>query len=126
MGIFRIRLCACAVSAAVAVSAGVGLVGSTPAAHALSRAAHPGYQTNGRVTSIVTIGNTVYIGGDFTSVRPPGTAAGAPGVARQHLAAFRLDTGRLRAWKPATNGVVSALASSPNGRTLFVGGGSPG
>jgi hypothetical protein len=122
MGICRRRLFACVASTAVAVSAGVGLVGSTPAAQALSRAAHPGYQTNGRVTSIVTVGNTVFIGGDFTSVRPSGTAAGAPGVARQHLAALRLDNGRLRAWKPATNGGVSALASSPNGRTLFVGG----
>ncbi len=33
------------------------------------------YQTNGRVDAIVTVGTKVYIGGDFTSVRPAGSAA---------------------------------------------------
>jgi hypothetical protein len=92
-----------------------------PSAAALSQAV-PSYQTNGRVTSIATVGNTVYIGGDFTAVRPPGAAPGSAQVPRDHLAAFRADTGKLRRWAPTTNGTVSALAAGPSGRTLFVGG----
>jgi hypothetical protein len=88
----------------------------------LSQLADPSYQTNGRVTSIITAGNTVYLGGDFTSVRPPGAPAGTQEVARAHLAAFRLDTGKLRSWDPGTDGPVSALSASPSGRTIFVGG----
>jgi hypothetical protein len=38
------------------------------------------------------------------------------------VAAFRLDTGALRSWSPDADGIVSALALSPSGHTLFVGG----
>jgi hypothetical protein len=88
----------------------------------LGQDADPSYQTNGRVTSIITVGNTVYIGGDFTSVRPPGADEGTGEVARSHLAAFRVGTGALRPWNPGTNGAVTTLARSPNGHTIFVGG----
>ena len=49
------------------------------------QAPDPSWQTNGRVRAIVYSGTTVYIGGEFTEVRPPG--GGAP-VARNHLAAI--------------------------------------
>jgi hypothetical protein len=68
------------------------------------------------------VGNTVYIGGEFTSVRPAGASAGTQEVARSHLAAFRVDTGKLRSWDPGTDGPVSTLAGSPDGHTIFVGG----
>ena len=102
--------------------AGLVLVGPVPSAQALSQEVDPGYQTNGQVNSIVTVRNTVYIAGDFTSVRPAGAAPGTPGVARSNLAAFRADTGALRAWNPGTDGEVTALALSRNGRTVYVGG----
>ena len=102
--------------------AGLALVGPVPSAQALSQTADPGFQTNGRVTSVVTFKNTVYIGGSFTSVRPSGSPAGTGEVARAHLAAFRLDTGALRSWNPGANGTVSALALSPDKRSLYVGG----
>ena len=116
------RACA-AVVAALSSCVGLALVWSAPAAQgALSQNADPGYQTNGRVSSIITVKNTVFIAGDFTSVRPAGAGAGTGEVARSHLAAFRRDTGALRGWNPRTNGPVSALAASPSGHTIFVGG----
>jgi hypothetical protein len=88
----------------------------------LSKAADPTYQTNGRVLAVAVVGNTVYIGGDFTAVRPPGAPAGTRETARSHLAAFRVDTGALWHWRPSANGIVNALAASPNGRRIYVGG----
>lgn len=109
-------------TALLATGLGLALVGPLPSAQALSQDAVPGYQTNGRVTSIVTYKNTVYIAGAFTSVRPAGAPAGTGEVARNHLAAFRVDTGALRAWSPDANGTVSALAMSTDRKTLYVGG----
>ena len=61
------------------------------------------YQTNGRVDAILTIGDTVYLGGAFTSVRPAGAPAGTGQVTRQHLAAFSRSTGALLPWNPGTD-----------------------
>jgi len=81
------------------------------------------YQTNGRVSAILTIGSTTYIGGSFTAVRPAGVALGGAGtVARAHLAAISNSTGQLLSWSPATDGNVRALAASPDGGTIYVGG----
>lgn len=115
-----------AVLAATLLLAPLSAVAATQSAHAtsprLARTSTPTYQTNGRVTAILVVKNTVYIGGDFTAVRPPGAASGAQEVARAHLAAFRVDTGRLRSWNPHPNGSVAALAASADGRTIYVGG----
>src|SRR5262245_10360331 len=78
----------------------------------LSSRSHATYQTNGRVSAIVIVKNTVYIGGDFTAVRPPGAAPGTREVPRAHVAAFRVDNGKLRRWNPHPNGSVDALAAS--------------
>ena len=51
----------------------------------LSQTVDSTYQTNDRVNAILAIGDTIYIGGQFTSVRPPGSGTS---VARNHLAAF--------------------------------------
>ncbi len=80
------------------------------------------YQTNGRVSAILSIGNTVYIGGSFTSVRPAGAAAGRQEVARAHLAAIDARTGALLPWNPAPDKAVLALEASPDGQTIYVGG----
>jgi hypothetical protein len=80
------------------------------------------YQTNGQVSTILVVANTIYVGGDFTAVRPSGAAAGSLEVPRAHLAAFDADTGALRAWNPGANGAVSALATTKNHQVIYVGG----
>ena len=80
----------------------------------------PTYQTNGRVSAILFLNGTVYLGGKFTSVRPAGDPVGTGEVARDHLAAFDASTGALRPWNPSASGAVFALAAS--GNTIYVGG----
>lgn len=113
------------VVAVLATTLVTGLGALSPAQAAtstLNNVADPTYQTNGRVWSIVTVGGTVYIGGDFTSVRPPGAAAGTSEVPRARLAAFDSATGQLLDWNPGADKTVQTLAASPDGQTIYVGG----
>ncbi|GAA1922054.1 LamG domain-containing protein [Nocardioides marmoribigeumensis] len=55
----------------------------------------PTYQTNGVVYAVEAVGNVVYVGGNFTKVRPPGAAPGTREVARRNMAAFNATTGAL-------------------------------
>jgi hypothetical protein len=55
----------------------------------------PTWQTNGVVYAVEAVGNVVYVGGSFTSVRPPGAAVGLDEVPRRNLAAFDATTGAL-------------------------------
>lgn len=80
----------------------------------------PSWQTNGRVNAIAIVGNTAYIGGKFTSVRPAGDPLGTGEVARNHVAAFDLSTGALLSWNPNASGTVQAIAV--NGSTVYLGG----
>ncbi len=50
----------------------------------------------------------MYIGGQFTSVRPPGATSG--GKPRHNVAAFNAKTGALLPWNPGANGAVRAIA----------------
>src|ERR1051326_3942275 len=42
----------------------------------------------GRVMALAASNGVVYLGGDFMTVSPPGSADGSAGVVRHHLAAF--------------------------------------
>ena len=85
--------------------------------------AAPTWQTNGTVRAIAAANGVVYIGGDFTSVRPPGAAAGTGEVARNHLAAFDSSTGALiTSFNHSVNANVYALALSPDSSVLYMGG----
>jgi len=87
----------------------------------------------GRVNTIVyghgASAGRVFLGGEFLRVRPPRGATGSS-VRRLHLAALTTKGGRLiRSWRVpvrehggATGARVTALALSPNGRVLFIGG----
>jgi chitodextrinase len=77
--------------------------------------------TNGRVSAIVQIGNTVYIGGKFTELREDGGAG--PGVlSRSNLAAFDATTGEPTDWAPKADGEVLAMAPSPDETRIYIGG----
>jgi hypothetical protein len=68
--------------------------------------------TVGAVTAIAVHGDTVCVGGNFTSIG---------GQARSCLAAVDARTGQAMAWNPSPNFEVNAIAL--NGNTAFVGGG---
>ena len=64
-------------------------------------------------------GDIAFAGGNFTAATDPGAAAPE---ARGNLLAFDVTTGLLTDFAPQLNGQVLALAVSPDGGTLYVGG----
>ncbi|WDF34271.1 PKD domain-containing protein [Arthrobacter agilis] len=67
----------------------------------------------GSVRSITATASTVFLGGNFTSIGS---------TARSRLAAVRASDGALLPWAPLANGRVNALAVSPDGGRVLVGG----
>jgi trimeric autotransporter adhesin len=85
------------------------LVAEAPIAGTIGTA---GGNSAGQINSVVQIGNTLYLGGEFTS---------AGGQARNRLAAVNATTGQLLAWNPGANGNVYTMMVGPDGN-LIVGG----
>src|SRR2546423_7906974 len=106
---------------AAAFVAAMGL-GTAGVAQAIPVQPHPvpTWQTNGRVNAIAVSGNVAYLGGQFTSMRPPGAAAGSGEGARNHAAAVNLTTGALLPWNPNVNNTVRAIRVV--GSTVYLGG----
>ncbi len=75
-----------------------------------------GYQPNGTVRDIIVVGNTAYLGGQFTSLT---SANGATTVTRNHAAAIDMTTGNLLPWNPNVNGTVYAIL--PSGSNVYRG-----
>ena len=74
---------------------------------------------NFNVWSLAATDDTVYVGGDFTGVRP---AVGTP-LTRNRIAAFAADgTGTVLPWAPSFNGTVHSLSLAQN--ATFAGGSS--
>ena len=89
----------------------------------VSADALPTAQINGVAWAQKVIGNTVYVGGSFTTARPAGSAPGVNTVTRSNLLAYNLTTGALiSSWAPSTNGTVLAIAASPDNSRLYIGG----
>ncbi|HZD73328.1 MAG TPA: LamG-like jellyroll fold domain-containing protein, partial [Actinomycetota bacterium] len=82
----------------------------------------PIWQTNGTVWALAYAHGVVYASGDFTSVRPPGAAAGTGEVARDHLAAFDASSGELLPFNHSLNAKAWAMVPSADGSTLYIGG----
>jgi hypothetical protein len=78
------------------------------------------WQTNGTVRVITFSGNVMYVGGEFTTVRPPGAAPGSGEVKRQNVAAFNATTGAVLKWNPGANGTVRSIAAVSN--RVYLGG----
>ncbi|HET7735750.1 MAG TPA: hypothetical protein VFK52_07230 [Nocardioidaceae bacterium] len=97
----------------------LGLPGTPPADAAVILASAPAesWRVNGRVYATLVVGDTVFVGGDFTqAVSPSGQQ-----VARARLAAFSMTTGALlTTWRADAGSTVRALAS--DGSHLYVGG----
>ena len=98
--------------------ADVAPTSSTPSTVASSPL--PTVQVDGVVWAQVVIGNTVYVGGNFTTAQPAGAAAGVGGVARANMLAYNLQTGALiSSFAPGFNSQVRGLAASPDGSRLY-------
>ena len=107
--------------AALCVVVVVGIVGATasPVAALVSAEADATAMANGQVAAIVQTGNRIFIGGAFTAV---GTNPAAF-VARSNLAALNAITGQLDpTFNLPVNGEVRAMAVSPDGASLIIGG----
>ncbi len=72
------------------------------------------------VWSQAVVGNTVYVGGDFTTARPAGAKRGVDEVARTYLLAYDITTGNLLSFNHTLNGQVRGVAASPDGKRVYV------
>ena len=88
----------------------------------LSAKVSSSWQTGGTVWALAPVKGKVYVGGNFTTVRPPGDPSGTGNVTRTYLAEFSASTGALvKSFDPTLDGQVTALAVARNG-TLYAGG----
>ena len=71
---------------------------------------------NAAVNALAVAGDTVYLGGDFTTVRQDSSAT----TSRRYVAATEAATGFATAWDPDPNGAVNALAIADG--TVYLGG----
>ncbi len=83
----------------------------------------PTVQIDGVVWSQVTVGDTVYATGRFSSARPAGAALGTSETPRGNLLAYNITTGKLiTRFDHALNGQGRSLTASPDGTRVYVGG----
>lgn len=107
-------------AAVMAVATLAVTISPAAAVTTVSSSAMPTYQTNGRVYAVAYGAGAVYLVGDFTTVRPPGSTGSS--VVRNHAAAFSTATGSLLAWNPNTNASVRAVAVAPDQSSVYLGG----
>ena len=127
----RLRPLALATAVAVLASAFVGVQPavadtvpvdpSTPAT--VSADALPTVQIDGVVWTQEVVGNTVFVGGSFTTAQPAGAAPGVGTVPRSNLLAYDIRTGELiSSFAPVLNGQVKVIEASPDGKRIYIGG----
>ncbi len=75
---------------------------------------------NGRVNSVVQVGNTIVLGGTFTQTR---NNSSDTVIARNRLVAFDATTKTISTtFNPSPNGAVNVVLPTGDGETVFVGG----
>lgn len=83
----------------------------------------PTTQIDGVAWSQKVVGNTVFVGGEFTNARPAGTKPGTNLTARANLLAYDLTTGALvDGFTADTNAPVNVIAVSPDKSRIYIGG----
>jgi PKD repeat protein len=83
----------------------------------------PTAQMDGVAWSQAVVGNTVYVGGKFTAARPSGAPAGSNTTPRSNFLAYDISTGVLNSSiSVALNAQALAVAASPDGSRIYLGG----
>ncbi|MFE1646131.1 PKD domain-containing protein, partial [Microbacterium sp. P01] len=82
----------------------------------------PTAQIDGVVWTQAIVGNTVFVGGEFTTARPAGAAEGVDTQPRANLMAYNLTTGEMTSWNPGANAIIKSIVASPDGSRIYVGG----
>ncbi|WP_052193376.1 PKD domain-containing protein [Microbacterium sp. ZOR0019] len=77
---------------------------------------------NGYVWAQTTIGSTVYAVGKFDNARAPLATPGTSLTARSNVLAYDINSGQLLPFAPQVNGVIKAVAASPDGSRIYIGG----
>ncbi|ROR67375.1 PKD domain-containing protein [Agrococcus jenensis] len=77
---------------------------------------------NGYVWAQTMIGTTVYAGGGFANARAPLAAPGTSLTPRSNILSYDIRTGNLLSFAPQVNGPIRAVAASPDGTRLYIGG----
>lgn len=77
---------------------------------------------NGYVWSQVVVGSTVYAVGQFANARAAQAAPGTSLTARSNILAYDINTGALLPFAPSVNGTIKAVAASPDGQRIYIGG----
>lgn len=74
---------------------------------------------DGTVLAILPLGNRVYVGGVFHTVRNAGSTTN---ITRNYLFAYDRTTGQVLGFAPAVNGIVETIAPAPDGTSIIIGG----
>ncbi|WP_347756893.1 PKD domain-containing protein [Agrococcus sp. ProA11] len=77
---------------------------------------------NGYVWAQAMIGNTVYAVGGFENARAPLASPGTNLTPRSNILAYDITNGNLLPFAPQVNGVIRAVAASPDGSRIYIGG----
>jgi uncharacterized repeat protein (TIGR01451 family) len=105
--------------AGAALGLALSIAGASLAGAALPVVPDPTWGTNGKVDVVLRVGSTIYVGGTFTELDDTQSTETTPA---SNLAGIDATTGQPTGFAPALDGEVFALAASPDGSRLYVGG----
>lgn len=83
----------------------------------------PTTQINGVAWAQTVVGDTVYVAGNFSNARPAGSPAGSNTTSRSNFLAYNITNGVLNtSINVPLNGQALAVAPSPDGSRVYIGG----